>query len=250
MDKLLGLVAALALVVGPAQTTMAQQAQGNGVPVEFFACHWQDGKGIEDLKKVGKAFAAWADKSDSGYSAWVLTPQFHSGLDFDVGWLGAWPDGKAMGKSMDNWLAEGGELAADFAKVMSCGSHEMATSMRLNAPKGPPGNGLVMFSQCSMADGKMLTDAISAHQKVATMMAEMGSKHSSWVFYPGPGAGDIDFDYWQVLAFNSYAEFGAGYDMYMNGGGMKKAMAAMKNVSACKRAVVFDAHLVRAAASE
>ncbi len=165
MDKLLGLVAALALVVGPAQTTMAQQAQGNGVPVEFFACHWQDGKGIEDLKKVGKAFAAWADKSDSGYSAWVLTPQFHSGLDFDVGWLGAWPDGKAMGKSMDNWLAEGGELAADFAKVMSCGSHEMATSMRLNAPKGPPGNGLVMFSQCSMADGKMLTDAISAHRK-------------------------------------------------------------------------------------
>ena len=102
MKKLLAIVAVLcSLSAGWAKTVLAQQAEDKGVPVEFFGCTYQDGKGLADLTKVADKFSKWSDKNDSGYSAWILTPQFATNLGLDVGWLGAWPSGEAMGKGMD-----------------------------------------------------------------------------------------------------------------------------------------------------
>jgi len=250
MKKLLAVVVSVLLVAGGwVQSAVAQQAQDKGVPVEFFGCNYQDGKGLQDLQKVGEKFSKWSAKNDSGYSAWILTPQFHTNLDIDVGWLGSWPDANAMGKGQDTWMAGGRELAADFEKVIDCSHwHESATSAVINAPKGPPGNGVVLFAECTMVAGKTPAEALPAHRKVAAEMVAMGSKASSWLFFPGMGNSDIDFHYWSVLGFNNYTELGAATELYVNGGGWQKAMGILGPVTRCKPPTAFDAHLVRAGA--
>ena len=245
MKKTLVAVASvLAVSVGWVQSVTAQD---KGVPVEFFTCNWQDGKGMADLEKVNKKFNKWADENDSSYSAWVLTPQFHAGVGFDVGWLGTWPDANAFGKSQDTWIAGGRKLAAEFDQVVDCSAgHQMSTSVAVNATEPPSGNGLVMFSGCTMLEGKSPADALPAHRKAGAEMKAMGSTVSSWLFYPGMGSGDVDIDYWSVYGFNNYTELGAATELYINGGGWQKVMGIMGAVSRCAAPVVFDAHLVRA----
>ncbi len=245
MKKLLAVVVGLAAFAA-AQFTIAQE-QTRGTPVEFYGCTWQDGKGMADLVKVGKKFSQWADKEDSKYSAWILTPQFHTDVGFDVGWLGGWPDGAAMGASLDGWRSGGQELAADFNQVVDCsGRHELATAMPVYAPDGPGGSGAVMFAACSKADGKAWDDVIAAHTKMGKMMRDKGGKpSSSWMFFPGLGSADYDFDYWQVITFNSYADFGATSEAYINGGGYEESMKVMAGVTECGGGVMFDATVVR-----
>jgi hypothetical protein len=99
-----------------------------------------------------------------------------------------------------------------------------------------------------LQEGKMPGDALPAHRKLAAEMKTMGSKGSSWLFYPGLGAGDIDFHYWSVLGFKNYAELGAAMEMYTNGGGWKKAMGILGPVTRCGSPSVFDARVVRTGA--
>jgi hypothetical protein len=249
MNKVLQWVAiALTVALCGAQSALAQQAQGKGAPVEFYGCNWQKGMGIEDLVKVGKKFSKWSDENNSMYSAWILTPQYQTNMGFDVGWLGGWPDGAAMGKTQDAWISGGHQLAREFDAVVDCSKrHELATSVAVNAPKGPPGNGIVMFAGCELQDGKSGAEAVAAHKKVAEMMTGKGSKGSSWAFFPGLGNIDTDIDYWQVIAFNNYSEFGAASDIFINGGGWRASADIFRGVTRCGRGVMFDATLVRAA---
>jgi len=249
MSKLITTVLLLfTACVGWTQSVLAQQAQDKAVPVEFFACNYEDGKGLADLKKVGKKFSAWADKEDSKYSAWILTPQFHNDLDFEVAWMGAWPDGAAFGKSQDGWMSGGKDMANEFAKVIDCSQeHQLVTSAVVNAPKGPPGDGVVMFSACTMVPGVSPVDALPAHRKAAALMKDMGSKGMSWLFFPGLGSGDIDFTYWRVMAFQNYSDMGAAMELYFNGGGWQKVMGILGGVSTCNTGSAFDAHVVRQA---
>lgn len=241
----------LALAVPWAQSAVAQDGAQKANPVEFFACNFQDGKGMADLNNVIEKFKAYADQNDVGYTAWTLTPQFTNDGDdaFDVGWLGAWPDGNAFGKSQDNWMTKGRDVAKAFGAVIDCSSrHEMASSMVINPPKAPPGNGVVMFYACSLGDGKSPNDAIAAAKKLTGAMTALGTDASSWLFFPGMGAGNIDFDYWRVVAFNNYTELGAAVETYMNGGGWQKNMEIMGPVASCSSPGVYDARLVRAGA--
>ena len=118
MNKLLVVVLGI-VTVAMSQFTSAQEGT-RGTPAEFYGCTWQDGKGMADLVKVAGKFSQWADKQDSKYSAWILTPQFHTDVGFEVGWLGGWPSAADMGASLDGWESGGRELAADFTAVMDC----------------------------------------------------------------------------------------------------------------------------------
>lgn len=216
-------------------------------PVEFFGCYWRDGKGMKDLDKVADKFRAYADDNDSVYSAWTITPQFHSSPEmFDIGWLGAWPDSGSFGESQENWMARGRELAAEFNKVVDCsGRHELALSVPINAPQGTPGDGVLMFYQCSLHDGKTMDDAYAAHLKSGQKMRERGSKAVSWLFYPAMGAGDIDFDYYHVVGFYRWAELGSTMEVYVNQGGMQEAAQLIGGAASCRTPTVFDVQLVR-----
>jgi hypothetical protein len=218
------------------------------VPVELFACEWREGKGMDDLLEVAEGFKQWADEHDSGYSAWVITPQFLASENpLQVGWIGAWTSGDDMGKGMDAWRSEGREAAAAFDKVVDCSSaHALMASYQVHAPEGPPEDGIVWFSSCTLAEGSKLERAIEAHGKTAAMMQEMGGKASSWVFVPALGAGDIDFDYYSVVSHDSYADLGSNFERYFNQGAGMKASANLQGVASCDSPRLYDAHQIRA----
>jgi hypothetical protein len=238
--------AVYAVSVGWASSTLAMEQQVTAAPVDFRACNFRDGKSMKDLEKVNARFRQYANKNDFAYAAWVLTPQYHAGAGFDVGWLGAWPDSESFGVSMEKWNAAGNEVAAEFNQVIDCSlRHEMASSLPINAPESTPVNGVVMFYQCNLNDGKTLNDAYAAHLESGQAMKARGSLAMSWFYSPAVGAGGIDYDYYHVVAFSRYSDMGATMEMYVNGGGQQEQQKILGSVTSCKTPVVLDALSVR-----
>ena len=172
------------IVLAWTQQSMAQDATGPS-PVEAFFCNMQEGKTMDDLLKVAGKFSKWADKNDPDYSAWILTPRFGELAQLpQVVWLGSNPNGESMGKALDKWVATGNELQEEFNSVMNCAGHGLASSVEINAPDGPPGDGVVMFVQCSIAEGSNWEKAIGAHTKYAKAMRSLGAKGSKQITTP------------------------------------------------------------------
>ena len=76
-------------------------------------------------------------------------------------------------------------------------------------------------------------------------MADMGSKMASWVMFPALGAGDIEFDYYNLIAIDSYADFGVAWENMVNGGGMQKGAAINDGTSTCDSPRMSDSRMVR-----
>jgi hypothetical protein len=228
-------------ISGPA---LAENAKAT--PVDFRACNFLSGKSRADLDLVAEKFRRYANKNDFNYSAWILLPQYHSGVEYDVGWLGAWPDGEAFGVSMEKWRKTGRGLQAEFDQVIDCSSrHEMAGSWPINAPEGTPVDGVVMFYQCTLNDGKTLPEAYTAHLEAGTAMKALGSLAFSWFYQPVIGAGDIDYDYYHVVGFHRYSDMGATMEIYANGGGRQKQLEILSSVASCETPTLFDVVNVR-----
>ncbi|MEZ5572720.1 MAG: hypothetical protein R3E64_11925 [Halioglobus sp.] len=252
MNKLFYFVISVYLVtaIAPSSAFAVDAKDHHAAAVEFRACNFLEGKSMADLEAVNEKFRQYANKNDFDYSAWTLTPQFHNDTEFDVGWLGAWPDGGAFGVSMEKWQSTpaGRALQAEFNKVINCsGRHELAASLPINAADGTPKDGVVMFYQCKLKEGKTLADAYAAHLEAGTAMNAMGSLALSWFFQPALGAGNIDFDYYHVVAFYRYSDMGATMEMFANGGGREKQSSILSPVAACATPTVFDVLSVRAA---
>jgi hypothetical protein len=234
-------------VLGWASPNPAMAENPKATPVDFRACNFRSGKSMADLDLVAAKFRQYANKNDFSYSAWILMPQYHNGATFDVGWLGAWPDGEAFGVSMESWRKTGRGLQAEFDQVIDCsGRHEMAGSWPINAPEGTPVDGVLMFYQCTLIDGKTLPEAYAAHLEAGTAMKALGSLAFSWFYQPVIGAGDIDHDYYHVVGFHRYSDMGATMEMYANGGGRQKQLEFLSSVATCETPTLFDVVNVRA----
>ena len=161
------------------QTALAQGEATKPGPEEAFYCNYQSGKGMSDLVQVAERFSKWADKNDSSYSAWILTPAYGQFTELpDVIWLGSNTSGNEMGAAQTAWRASGGDLQKAFDGVISCGAHAVASSVEINAPDGPPGDGVVMFTECSIDDDSDWMKAIAAHKQYSTAMRGLGAKGS------------------------------------------------------------------------
>lgn len=235
------------------QSTQAQESSAKPAPVEAFYCNLQDGKSMKDVMQIGKRFSKWADKNISDYSAWILTPQFGLGAELpQFIWLGSNPNGNAFGKGLDAYQKTGGDLQKEFESIMDCSAgHVLASSVEINAPDGPPGDGVVMFAQCSFADGSNWQKAAKAHKTFSGEMRAMGAKGSNWMFFPMLGGGNPEYDYLAVSTFKNWTDYGAAYEIYVTGGGWQKAMETYKGVTNCNQRppTVWDVKLVRQGAS-
>lgn len=246
MHKQWKLAVAVAAVSGLAwgSPAMGQESDNMVNPVELFACTFKEGKGYDDLAKVNEKFRKWAKKNDSGYSAWTITPQFRTNDgQFDVGWIGSWQAGADMGKGLDNWMSNNDGIGADYGEVIEC-SHSLVSSVAINAPAGPPNDGVVWFSSCSLNDGANHAQAFEAHKKLSAGMRTMGGKGQSWLMYPVFGFKDAEFDYYSVVSFNNYQELGEAWHLWTNGKGYEKHGAALASLLSCDSPRVYDARLV------
>jgi hypothetical protein len=242
-----------------AVTTWTQLAQAQDAsatkpaPIEAFYCNMRDGKDMKDLMQAAKGASKWADKHDPSYSAWILTPQFGwFGQLPQVIWLGSSPSGDAFGKGLDAWQATGGDALQGLQSVLDCSlAHVLASSVEINAPEGIPGDGVVMFTQCNIAEGSDWTKAVKAHKAYSAAMRTLGAKNSNWIFFPMLGGADMDFDYWGVSTFNNWTDYFEAYELYVNGGGWQKGMEILSGVSSCNQRTptTWDVKLVRKGAS-
>jgi hypothetical protein len=243
------LSAAVITWIQPAQAQAQDAKAMPPAPVEAFYCNLKEGKSKQELMQVAERFSKWADKHDPGYAAWVLSPQFGLGAELpQLIWLGSWPNGSAMGKGIAGYQKDGRDLADAFDTVLDCSmGHALASSIEINVPDGPPGDGVVMFTQCSIAEGSDWNKAVTAHKSFSTAMRSMGAKGSNWVFFPMLGGGDLEHDYLAVSTFKDWADYGAAYDIYVTGGGWQKAMETYKGVTSCneRSPTVWDVKLVR-----
>ena len=243
------LLATVALwMLGTGSGAVAQNDAGPA-PVEAFFCNFQQGKDMKDLMQVANRFSKWAEKNDPEYSAWILTPRFGQFVELpQVVWLGSNPNGNSMGKGLDTWVENGNDLQAEFDSVLACGAHGLASSVQIQAPDGPPGDGVVMFSQCELEDDESWMKAVEAHTQFSKTMRALGAKNSNWLFFPMLGGpADRDFDYWSVSTFNSWNDYFAAYELYVSGGGWQKQMEVMDDVAECEPGspTVWDVKLVR-----
>lgn len=205
-----------------AGAAQAQEAAGTGpAPVEAFYCNMQKGKSNKDLMQVTQRFSKWADKNDPSYSAWILTRQFGMSAELpDLIWLGSNPTGNEMGKGLDAWQASGGDVQEALNSVLDCDiGHVLASSVEINAPDGPPGDGVVMFAQCNIDEGSDWKQAVKAHKTFSGQMRAMGAKGSNWMFFPMLGGGNPEYDYLGVTTFKNWTDYFAAYQLYVGGGG-------------------------------
>jgi hypothetical protein len=227
----------------------AQAQTAAPAPLEAFYCQLQDGKSMKDLTPVLDKFSKWAEKNDPGYTAWLLTRQFGMADELpQMIWLGTNPSAKNFGKGMDAWRASGDGVRASFSKVVDCSlGHVLASSIEISAPDGPPGDGVVMFTQCTLADGGSLAGAAKVHTGIAAELRKAGAKNSNWMLVPMLGGGDLAYDYLGVATFPNWSEFFSAYEMYVNGGIMQKARNMYDGVATCgeRPPSVWDVKLVR-----
>jgi hypothetical protein len=121
MRRTLAVSAASVLVFGmiPAFADNHEQEARRFIPVETFTCNYRAGQGPADLDNVIDNWNKWMDDNGAeDYFAVTLTPHYFGENTFDVGWLGSWPSGGAMGRGTDLWMAKGSEIGAQFDEVL------------------------------------------------------------------------------------------------------------------------------------
>jgi len=197
-----------------------EKASEPAVPVEIYACTYNEGMGPADLDAVTAKWNAWADGQGlNDYTAWTLT-KFYSGpeQEFDYLWLGVSPTAKALGAAQDDWLANGGAVAAEFEKLGPCDGHSNFASVNFKQPPDnddPPDNVVISFSDCNIAEGKNFADDVApAIAAWAEFRTGQGSEAGHWVLFPAYGGGGEEFDFKYVAAWRTHEEQGIDYDSW------------------------------------
>ena len=223
-----------------------EKASESVVPVEIYACTYNEGMGPADLDAATAKWNAWADERGlNDYTAWTLT-KFYSGpeQEFDVIWLGVSPTAKALGAAQDDYLANGTEIEAGFAKVLTCDAHVNFAAVEFKAPperEGPSDNIVISFRDCNIAEGKNFDDDVAPALRAWTeYRTETGSEAGRWVLFPAYGGGGEEFDYKSVVAHQNHEAKGADWDTH-SAGGYKKARELFRGVSNCDSSRVYNA---------
>ena len=94
----------------------------------------------------------------------IATPfVFSADLTYDVLWLGGWPNGAAMGAGEALYMTQGEEVANAFESAADCSSHAQYAEVVQRQPAGPPPtNGVALFTDCKVHDGRTVPEALDA----------------------------------------------------------------------------------------
>jgi len=224
-------------------------------PVEAYACNFNDGKGPADLAAVTKEWNAWMDKEgQTSYFAATLWPNYQAETAFDVGWLGAWPDGNVMGAGTDHFMTEGRELGAKFSEVVDCGSHTQFASLRVREPKSNDDDSdnsfVLQFSNCSFEEGATMEQLSAAQTEWNAYADENGIVGGAWMFFPVWGeSADADYDFKSVSSTGDYTTLGANWALFA-AGHYKKSNELFEDILDCDSPRVYTARVERTMADD
>jgi len=237
-----------------AQQPQQQQQQGPAAVVELFSCKFNNGKNMGDLRSASNRFKTWADQNAvTDYTAVTMTPYaFSDQVDYDVVWLGAWPNGTAMGVDEAKWFATGAQTLAALEAVTDCGTHALFAAIPIHTPAGPPAerNGLTMFRDCKLHEGRTPAEAIAAMRQWTDYMAGRGSAGFDAILFPLAGkSSEADYTFKSVHAFSSVEELGRGIDLYTTGG-VQMQNQILGRVIACDSPRIYLSERVRTAAQQ
>jgi hypothetical protein len=249
-SQLLSALAAAVTVLG-ASSAIAQQQQPAAV-VEVFACTFNDGQDMGDLLAASNRFNSWADQNGvADYTAVIMRPfLFSDQVTFDALWLGAWPNGTAMGAGEAKWLATGSQVQAAFDSATDCGTHALYAAVAIRTPAGPPPErgGMTMFRDCKIREGRTAPEAIEALRQWSDYVAERGHSGFDAVLFPLAGESpDADYSFKSVHGFNSVEEMGRAIDLYTTGG-VQRSNEILGRVIDCDSPRVYLSDRVRSAA--
>ena len=221
----------------------------NIVPVETWTCELKDGKTFEDFQEVTADWNDWMDDREiDDYFAAIVLPNYFGEIMFDVGWLGAWKDGNAMGSGTDMWIAENGEVGESFNELCTWESHTNFASMNIKPPPEDEDDDksfVLTFSNCSVNDGKNFEDLMGAVNAWAAHATEHGFQHSIWMMFPVYGESNNDYNFKMLEGHDDHAALGADYELMGNGGHWVKNSEILDPVMNCDIPRLYDAMTVR-----
>ena len=244
--------AALFLLVGsgPVIADNHEEDSGDGfIPIEIFACNFEEGMGPDDLNAVTAKWNEWMDgEGATDYFAAHMYPNFSSDMGFDVAWIGGWRDGNAMGAGADMWMGGGAALREEFASVVDCPTHTLFASMRMKAPaeSGEDDNTFALsFSNCSVKEDKEFEEIAAAQEAWNAYADEHGFVGGTWYFWPVWGeAQDADYDFKVVGSTPNYTTLGANFQL-MADGHWRKSQEIWGDVLDCDSSRIYTSYVVR-----
>jgi hypothetical protein len=248
---IIGACSALLLVHGAS----AQQNAPAPMPtpiIEVYGCELTGDSDLADFRAVATRWNAWADRNNvTNYTAFLMTPFLYSAqLTYDVLWLGAWPNGTAMGQGEALWFAQGQDVQADFDAISDCSIHQQFAEVVIRAPEGPPPeNGIAMFQDCELHDGRIVPEAIAAARQWAEYVTQNGSDQFIAFLFPLAGESDeADYNFKVVEGFANIEAYGRATDVY-TGGGFMRAEELFGRLLDCDSPRVYALDRVRLAAA-
>jgi hypothetical protein len=244
------LSALTSLVLVSAASAQEQAAEPTPI-VEIFGCNYKDGNDFADLEAVTARWNEFSDRTNvTDYTAFLARPYLHSDqLTYDVLWLGAWPNGTAMGASEAVWFAEGGEVGEQFDAVIDCPAHAQYAEVVIGAPEGAtPEAPVAVFSDCTVREGRTVDEAIAALGQWREYLVENGVNEFNAVFFPIAGEEpDATYDFKSIEGYETIQSYGRALDVVTRGGYMR-ADELFGRLLECNSPRVYLFDLVRDAA--
>ncbi len=211
-------------------------------------CNFNDGQSFDEFNRAVRNWNRWADRQDvNDYLAFAMTPNFHGADTFDLGWIGLSSSAESLGAALDLYRTEGGDIAGDFAEVVTCDTHGMFASSEVKAASDPepPDNVVVVFRDCKINDGVSFDELGEAQAAWGTFMSENGYPQGEWTWWPVFGGGGAEYDYKLVQGFPNHAAVGRMLEMYGNGGGWRSYQELLGGLVQCDDGRVYDAAVQR-----
>jgi len=238
---------AFALAAAPLPTA-AQLAPALIQPVEVRTCDFNDGKGPRDIDALATELDRFLNESGAPrYDAFALFPQIHSSeIDFDLTWVGVWPDGITMGEGMARRFANGAEMTRAFDSVMHCRDIRNFSMLTLRAAEDRAHVGPVEVTTCKLRLGVGNQAAIQAAREWVDYTATVGSRAAHWLLFPAYGErSDASYNFKWVVGYDSYESFGRDYDQLTNGGALDRYNELFQFLLRCDSPRLYGARAVR-----
>jgi hypothetical protein len=231
------------------------QQPGAGAPtplLEVYGCNFVNDNDIGDWNALATRFNAWADRNNlKDYTAFTMLPYVYSDqLPYDVLWLGAFPNGAAMGADEAVYFARGAEIETAFGAIVDCSIHQHFAALNLRTPGGPPPetNGIASFSDCKVSEGRTVEEAVEAIGEWNAYLTEHGSDLFSALLFPLAGeTAEADYDFKAVEGFSSIEAYGRNVDV-VTSGGFRRADELFGRLLDCDSPRLYRLNRVRLAA--